>query len=206
MNKRSVFPVLRFQHILLLKQFRLSLWVGGRQTQYSACGKPMRQKCRFIGMMRAVCPGSFDPLHNGHVEVIARASSLFDEVIVAVSKNPSKKPRFSLEERMEMARETLTLLRGITVEPMGEGLLAEFCRDHGAGVIVKGLRSAVDYNYEVPMAAMNRQLTGVETVFLAGDSHYTHLSSTLLKEVASLGGDISDYVPRAVYRGLNGTQ
>jgi pantetheine-phosphate adenylyltransferase len=151
-------------------------------------------------MMRAVCPGSFDPLHNGHVEVIARASSLFDEVIVAVSMNPSKAPRFTLNERMDMASETLTLLRGITVEPMGDGLLAEFCRSHGAGVIVKGLRSAVDYNYEVPMAAMNRQLTGVETVFLAGDSHYTHLSSTLIKEVASLGGDISDYVPRAVHK------
>ncbi len=166
----------------------------------------MRQKCRFIDMLRAVCPGSFDPLHNGHVEVIARASSLFDEVIVAVSKNPSKKPRFSLEERMDMARETMTLLRGITVEPMGEGLLAEFCRDHGAGVIVKGLRSAVDYNYEVPMAAMNRQLTGVETVFLSADSHYTHLSSTLLKEVSGLGGDISDYVPRAVYKRLKDTR
>lgn len=151
-------------------------------------------------MIRAVCPGSFDPLHNGHVEVIARASSLFDEVIVAVSTNRSKKPRFGLEERMDMARETLTLLRGITVEPMGEGLLAEFCRSHGAGVIVKGLRSATDYNYEVPMAAMNRQLTGVETVFLAADSHYTHLSSTLLKEIATLGGDISDYVPRAVLK------
>lgn len=151
-------------------------------------------------MIRAVCPGSFDPLHNGHVEVIARASSLFDEVIVAVSTNRSKKHRFGLEERMDMARETLTLLRGITVEPMGEGLLAEFCRSHGAGVIVKGLRSATDYNYEVPMAAMNRQLTGVETVFLSADSHYTHLSSTLLKEIAGLGGDISDYVPRAVNR------
>lgn len=154
-------------------------------------------------MIRAVCPGSFDPLHNGHVEVIARASSLFDEVIVAVSTNRSKNPRFGLEERMDMARETLTLLRGITVEPMGEGLLAEFCRSHGAGVIVKGLRSATDYNYEVPMAAMNRQMTGVETVFLAADSHYTHLSSTLLKEIATLGGDISDYVPRAVLKRFN---
>lgn len=138
--------------------------------------------------------------------MIARASSLFDEVIVAVSMNPSKKPRFSLNERMDMASETLTLLRGISVEPMGEGLLAEFCRNHGAGVIVKGLRSAVDYNYEVPMAAMNRQLTGVETVFLAADSHYTHLSSTLLKEVAGLGGDISDYVPRAVLKRLKASR
>lgn len=149
-------------------------------------------------MRRAVCPGSFDPLHNGHVEVIARASSLFDEVIVAVSTNYAKKYRFPLEERMEMARETLTLLRGITIMPMGDGLLAEFCREQGAGVIVKGLRSAVDYNYEVPMSAMNRHLSGVETVFLAADNRYTHLSSTLLKEIATLGGDISDYVPLAV--------
>lgn len=151
-------------------------------------------------MRRAVCPGSFDPLHNGHVEVIARASSLFDEVIVAVSTNYSKKYRFPLEERMEMARDTLTLLRGISVVPMGDGLLAEFCREQGAGVVVKGLRSAADYNYEVPMAAMNRHLSGVETVFLAADNRYMHLSSTLLKEIAKLGGDISDYVPLAVNR------
>lgn len=151
-------------------------------------------------MRRAVCPGSYDPIHNGHVEVIARAASHFDEVIVAVSTNYAKKYRFSLDERLAMASETLGYLRGLSVVPMGEGLLAHFCRDHGADVILKGLRSSVDFEYELPMATMNRQLTGVETVFLPAEKSYTHLSSTLLKEVESLGGDVSDFVPRAVYK------
>ncbi|UWX96100.1 pantetheine-phosphate adenylyltransferase [Arthrobacter zhaoxinii] len=153
-------------------------------------------------MRRAVCPGSFDPIHNGHVEVIARAASLFDEVIVAVSTNYAKKYRFSAEERLALAAETLGSLRGVSVVPMGEGLLAEFCRDHGASAVVKGLRSVQDYQYELPMAVMNRQLTGVETVFLAAESRYTHLSSSLIKEVAALGGDVSEYVPVAVLKQL----
>ncbi|MFC8041211.1 pantetheine-phosphate adenylyltransferase [Paenarthrobacter sp. NPDC057355] len=153
-------------------------------------------------MRRAVCPGSFDPIHNGHLEVIARAAGLFDEVIVAVSTNYAKKYRFGLEERMEMARETLASLRGIIVEPMGEGLLAEYCRRRGISAIVKGLRSSSDFDYELPMATMNRQLTGVETVFLPAEAHYVHLSSTLIKEVNALGGDISDFVPKSVLKRL----
>ena len=153
-------------------------------------------------MRRAVCPGSFDPIHNGHLEVIARATNLFDEVIVAVSTNYAKKYRFSEKERLEIASETLESLAGVSVVPMGQGLLAEFCREHGASAVVKGLRSVQDYQYELPMAVMNRQLTGVETVFLAADSSYTHLSSSLIKEVAALGGDITDYVPRAVLKRL----
>jgi pantetheine-phosphate adenylyltransferase len=149
-------------------------------------------------MHRAVCPGSFDPIHKGHVEIIARASSLFDEVVVAVSTNYAKKYRFEEQERLAMVRETVTGLRGISVEPMGDGLLAEFCRDIGAEAIVKGLRSTVDYQYEVPMAAMNRHLTGVETVFLPADNRYAHLSSSLLKEVQALDGDVDEYLPRAV--------
>lgn len=154
-------------------------------------------------MRRAVCPGSFDPIHNGHLEVIARAASLFDEVIVAVSTNYSKKYRFTLDQRLEMARSTFSALSGIVVMPMGEGLLSEFCHDQGAAAIVKGLRSSSDFDYELPMATMNRQLSGVETVFLPGDSRYLHLSSTLIKEVSNLGGDVSDYVPRAVLRRLH---
>jgi len=127
---------------------------------------------------------------------------LFDEVIVAVSTNYAKKYRFSLEDRMEMARETLASLRGIIVEPMGEGLLAEYCRNRGVSAIVKGLRSSSDFDYELPMATMNRQLTGVETVFLPAEAHYVHLSSTLIKEISVLGGDISDFVPKSVLKRL----
>jgi pantetheine-phosphate adenylyltransferase len=149
-----------------------------------------------------VCPGSFDPIHNGHLEVIARAAGLFDEVIVAVSTNYAKKYLFTLEDRMDMARETLASLRGIIVEPMGDGLLAEYCRQRGISAIVKGLRTSSDFDYELPMATMNRQLTGVETVFLPAEAHYVHLSSTLIKEVSLLGGDISDFVPRSVLKRL----
>ncbi|VXB47960.1 phosphopantetheine adenylyltransferase [Arthrobacter sp. 9AX] len=153
-------------------------------------------------MRRAVCPGSFDPIHNGHLEVIARAAGLFDEVIVAVSTNPAKNYRFALAERLDMARETLASLKGIVVEPVGEGLLAEYCRQRGVSAIVKGLRSSSDFDYELPMATMNRQLSGVETVFLPAEANYIHLSSTLIKEVAGLGGSVSDYVPRSVHRRL----
>ncbi|MBG6182547.1 pantetheine-phosphate adenylyltransferase [Arthrobacter sp. CAN_A214] len=153
-------------------------------------------------MRRAVCPGSFDPLHNGHVEVITRAAGLFDEVVVAVSTNYSKKYRFALDERLAIARETFTSRPNISVVPMGSGLLADFCREQSAGVVVKGLRTGRDFEYELPMAIMNRQLTGVETVFIPGESNYLHLSSTLLKEVQSLGGDIGQFVPEAVSRRL----
>ena len=155
-------------------------------------------------MRRAVCPGSFDPIHHGHLEVIARAANIFDEVVVAVSTNPAKKYRFTLEERLDMARETLGYLSGIIVEPMGEGLLAEYCHRRGASAIVKGLRSSSDFDYELPMTTMNRQLSGVETVFLAAEGRFTHISSSLIKEVDSLGGDISDFVPRAVLKRLGG--
>lgn len=157
-------------------------------------------------MRRAVCPGSYDPIHNGHVEVIARAASLFDEVIVAVSTNYAKKYQFSGPERLAMARETLGALRGVSVLPMGDGLLADFCREHGVDAIVKGLRSVQDYQYELPMAVMNRHLTGVETVFLPAESRYTHLSSTLIKEVSALGGDVKELVPRAAFRRLQQAQ
>jgi len=153
-------------------------------------------------MRRAVCPGSFDPIHNGHVEIIARAASLFDEVIVAVSTNYTKNYRFSEDERVAMVEETVGGLRGVSTIPMGQGLLADFCKERGAEAIVKGLRSTVDYAYEIPMATMNRHLTGVETVFLQADTRFTHLSSSLLKEVWLLGGDVDEYFPRAVKKRL----
>ena len=153
-------------------------------------------------MSRAVCPGSFDPIHNGHIEVISRAAGLFDEVIVAVSTNYAKKYRFGIDERLAFCTESLAHLPGVTVRPMGAGLVADFCRDHGAAALVKGLRSSLDFDYEIPMATMNRHLTGVETVFLPTGTDFAHVSSTLLKEVATLGGDIRPFVPDAVLRRL----
>jgi pantetheine-phosphate adenylyltransferase len=149
-------------------------------------------------MSRAVCPGSFDPIHNGHIDVISRAARLFDEVIVAVSTNYAKEYRFGIEERMAFCTESLAHLPGVSVRAMGEGLVAEFCRDHGAVALVKGLRSSLDFDYERPMATMNRHLADIETVFLPTGTDFAHVSSTLLKEVAALGGDIGAFVPDAV--------
>jgi len=153
-------------------------------------------------MRRVVCPGSFDPVHKGHLEIIMRAASLFDEVVVAVSTNPAKSYRFDEDERLLMISESLSGISGVSVEPMGHGLLAEYCRRIGADAIVKGLRGTQDYSFESPMASMNRHLTGVETVFLQGEGPYQHISSTLIKEVASLGGDVTSFVPKAVLQRL----
>jgi pantetheine-phosphate adenylyltransferase len=153
-------------------------------------------------MSRAVCPGSFDPLHNGHIEVIERAARLFDDVLVAVSTNYAKSYRFSAEERMAFCTDSLSHLPNIRVVPMGAGLLADFCRENDASALVKGLRSGLDFDYEVPMATMNRHLAGVETVFLPTGIAFAHVSSTLLKEVAALGGDIRPFVSEAVLRRL----
>jgi pantetheine-phosphate adenylyltransferase len=155
-------------------------------------------------MHRAICPGSFDPLHNGHVEVVARAAALFDEVVVAVSTNPHKRYRFDADRRLALVEESLADVAGVVVEPMGAGLLAEYAAQRGAVALVKGLRSGEDFEYEVPMATMNRHLTGVETVFLPGDPRFLHLSSTLVKEVEGLGGDVSGFVPAPVLRALQG--
>ncbi|GAA4119616.1 pantetheine-phosphate adenylyltransferase [Enteractinococcus coprophilus] len=149
-------------------------------------------------MQRAVCPGSFDPVHNGHIEIIVRAASLFEEVIVAVSNNPAKNYRFSLQERMDMITETVRAIQGVTVIPMGSGLIADFAREHGAQALVKGVRNSGDLNYEMPMATFNRHLSGVETVFLPADARYQHVSSTLVKEIVGFKGDISEFIPYAV--------
>lgn len=153
-------------------------------------------------MRRVVCPGSFDPIHKGHLEIIMRAASLFDEVVVAVSTNPVKKYRFSEAERIEMITEAISGFSGIVVEGMGSGLLAHYCKRVGADAIVKGLRGTQDYEFEAPMATMNRHISGVETVFLHGDGRYQHVSSSLLKEVFALGGDVADFVPRSVLQRL----
>ncbi|MCM3686691.1 pantetheine-phosphate adenylyltransferase [Kocuria rosea] len=155
-------------------------------------------------MHRAICPGSFDPIHHGHVEVVARAAALFDEVVVAVSTNPHKRYRFDQRQRLALAEESLAGIAGVVVEPMGEGLLAEYAARRGAVALVKGLRSGEDYAYEVPMSTMNRHLSGVETVFLPGDPRFLHVSSTLVKEVQGLGGDVAPFVPAPVLRALGG--
>lgn len=154
-------------------------------------------------MSRIVCPGSFDPVHNGHVDVITRAARLFDDVIVAVSTNPAKTHRFGLDQRLALCEDALSHLDNAVVLPMGAGLLADFCRQHGATALVKGLRSGHDFEYELPMAAMNRHLTDVDTVFLPSSAESAHISSSLVKEVAALGGDIRPFVPPAVLRALS---
>jgi pantetheine-phosphate adenylyltransferase len=146
----------------------------------------------------AVCPGSFDPVTNGHVDVVRRAAGLFDEVVVAVLGNPAKRGLFPLEERVELLQRAVAGIDGVRVESVTGGLLVDYCRSVGAAAIVKGLRSPGDFAYELPMALMNRHLTGVETVFLPGDPRYGHVSSSLVKEVAGLGGDVTGLVPDVV--------
>jgi pantetheine-phosphate adenylyltransferase len=147
----------------------------------------------------AVCPGSYDPVTNGHVDVVRRAVALFDEVVVAVLANPAKRGLFSLEERVELVGASVEGLPGVRVDPVGGGiLLVDYCRSVGASAVVKGLRSGTDFAYELPMALMNRHLTGLETVFLAGDPTLEHVSSSLVKEVASHGGDVTGLVPDPV--------
>ncbi|ORC22199.1 MULTISPECIES: pantetheine-phosphate adenylyltransferase [Rothia] len=154
-------------------------------------------------MQLVVCPGSFDPIHNGHVEIITRAAKIYGTVLVAISHNAQKKYRFSLEERVTMVQETFALFDGVNTIVLPEGrLLSHFVRENGSVLIVKGLRNSADFEYEAPMASMNRHIAGVETAFIAGDPKYNHISSTIVKEVAGYGGDVRAFVPRAVQRAL----
>lgn len=155
---------------------------------------------------RAVCVGSFDPIHRGHLDIIGRAARLVDEVIVAVADNPSKQHLFDQDRRMQLAREALADVPQAVVEPLGQGLLAHYVRDRAAVAVVKGLRSGRDFDYEMPMEAMNRALAGTETIFLAAAPGLAHLSSSLIKEVHALGGDVSAMVPEAVLRALGPAQ
>ncbi|MBE6484693.1 MAG: pantetheine-phosphate adenylyltransferase [Actinomycetaceae bacterium] len=152
-------------------------------------------------MTIAVCPGSFDPITLGHVDVIRRARGLFDEVVVAVGANPAKRYLFSAEERCALASEALAEIPGVRVQLL-PGLIAEYCRDIGAVAIIKGLRGAADYDGEQAMALMNRHLTGIETVFIMGDTNLGHVASSLVKDVACHGGDISGLVPENVAEAL----
>ena len=147
--------------------------------------------------MRAVCPGSFDPITHGHVDIITRAAALFDEVIVAVGRNSAKNYLFDTDERVELASAAVAGVPGVRVETLS-GLLVDFCRDRGAGVVVKGLRFASDFDFELQMAHINGSLTGLETVLLPASAQWGTLSSTMIREVAGLGGDVSAFVPALV--------
>ncbi|MPZ60094.1 MAG: pantetheine-phosphate adenylyltransferase [Propionibacteriales bacterium] len=148
-------------------------------------------------MRRAVCPGSFDPVTNGHLDIVSRAAVLFDEVTVAVMVNKSKRNMFDLEERMDMLRVVVSDFANVKIESF-DGLLVDFCTTHDITAIVKGLRAVSDFDYELQMAQMNRSLAPVETVFVPTSPEYSFLASSLVKEVASYGGDVSGLVPEHV--------
>ncbi|MET9215156.1 MULTISPECIES: pantetheine-phosphate adenylyltransferase [unclassified Nocardia] len=152
-------------------------------------------------MAAALCPGSFDPVTNGHLDVFARAAAQFDEVIITVMVNPKKQGMFTVDERMELLRESVTHLPNVRVASW-QGLLVDFAKQEGVGAIVKGLRDAGDFGYELQMAQMNHKLAGVDTFFIATNPSLSFLSSSLVKEVAAYGGDVSDMLPPAVHKRL----
>lgn len=152
-------------------------------------------------MSGAVCPGSFDPVTLGHVDVFERAAAQFDELIVAVLTNPNKSGMFDAAERVAMIEEATTHLPNLTVKT-GTGLVVDFARAHGLTAIVKGLRTGTDFEYELQMAQMNKHIAGVDTFFVATTPRYSFVSSSLAKEVAGLGGDVSALLPDSVNRRL----
>ena len=153
----------------------------------------------------AVYPGSFDPITLGHLDIIERALDVVERLQVVVVHNPGKQPFFTLAERVQMVTDALIergLMGRVTVDSLESGLLTSYASELGASVLIKGFRTGVDIEYELPMARVNRDLTGIETIFLPSDPANTHISSSLVKQVASLGGDITKYVPASVIRGF----
>lgn len=148
-------------------------------------------------MRRVVCPGSFDPITNGHLDIIERACSLFDEVVIAVLVNQTKSSLFTVAERIEMIKEVTTNFKNIRVDSWS-GLLVDFCKTNEISAIVKGLRAVSDFDYELQMSQVNLQLQGVETLFMATAPAHSFLSSSLVKEIASHGGDVSAYMPAEI--------
>ncbi|MBE9374412.1 pantetheine-phosphate adenylyltransferase [Saccharopolyspora sp. HNM0983] len=148
-------------------------------------------------MRRAVCPGSYDPVTNGHLDIIERAARQFDEVTIAVLINKSKKTLFSVEERLEMLREVTAGYPNVRIDSW-HGLLVDYCKTNGIGAIVKGLRAVSDFDYELQMAQMNQRLSGVETLFMSTNPVYSFLASSLVKEVATYGGDVSELLPPTI--------
>jgi pantetheine-phosphate adenylyltransferase len=153
-------------------------------------------------MKRAIYPGSFDPVTNGHLDVVERARKLFDEVIVAVAHNDEKQPMFTLQERLDLLQNTLGKIDNVRIAHF-EGLLVDFAVAEKAGAVIRGLRAISDFEFEFQMALMNRKLQGaVETIFLMPKEDYTYLSSRIVKEIARLGGDVSKFVPPLVVKAL----
>lgn len=151
-------------------------------------------------MLRAVYPGSFDPVTYGHLDIIRRSRSLADELIIGVLNNKAKTPLFSVEERVKMLEEMTKNMPGVKVVPF-EGLLIDFAKEMSAGIVVRGLRAVTDFEYELQMAQTNNKLSPeLETVFLTTSLEYSYLSSTIVKEVAAFGGDISQFVPETIER------
>lgn len=155
----------------------------------------------------AVYPGSFDPITLGHLDIVARTAKLFDEIHVLVVHNPKKTPQFSSAERVELikaslAEKNISSLGKISIDTLDSGLLVNYCKMVQATALVKGFRNNVDLDYELPMAQVNRDLTGVETVFIPADPVYGHVSSSLVKQVADLDGDVSKYVTGSVAQAL----
>jgi pantetheine-phosphate adenylyltransferase len=150
----------------------------------------------------AVYPGSFDPITNGHLDVIQRAATMFDQMIIAVAHNPEKHPLFTTEQRRELVRAAVSHLPGVVVDEF-QGLLVEYCRSKQASVIVRGVRAVSDFEFEFQMALVNRKLEPrVETIFLMPKDEYTFISSRLVREIARLGGDVSKFVPPLVEEAL----
>jgi pantetheine-phosphate adenylyltransferase len=147
--------------------------------------------------LTALCPGTFDPVTNGHLDIIERASQTFETVVVAVLENPAKRPMFSIDERVAMLEKACAGMPGVQVEAF-DGLLVDFARSRGGAVIVKGLRAVSDYEFEIQMAQMNHRLAGVETLLMPTNPSWSFLSSSLVKEVARFGGDVEGLVPDEV--------
>lgn len=152
-------------------------------------------------MTGVLCPGSFDPVTNGHIDIFTRMAAQFDRVIVTVMVNPSKQGMFTIEERIELLRDSTAHLKNVEVAAW-QGLLVDFARERGVTAIVKGLRGGSDFDYELQMAQMNNKLSGVDTLFIATNPVHSYLSSSLVKEVARFGGDVTDMLPPHVHERL----
>ncbi len=149
-----------------------------------------------------VCPGSYDPVTNGHIDVVERAAHLFDEVVVAILHNQAKRGTFTVEERIALLEPALAHLANVRIASWEGTLVVDVCREVGAEAMVKGLRGGTDFAYELPMANMNKHLSGVETLFIASAPDLQHVSSSLIKEVVKYGGDVSGLVPDHVLTAL----